>query len=255
MLISKLALIAALSLTAAAYPAGRPDDSGSMSLPSGSTSSTSSQGPGKYDSSGSYSQTGQRRPKTSNSKRDSLHPPQTNPSSSSGPQRVGKGGNGTPDSPSRLPPGARLPSDGQPRQYSKRHEGHDSEPPQGSPPGPPSNPSSKPDRTGPPYGDYSDAPKRPDRNQPGRIKGDHHEHDHLRDHDKPGKNDEGKGSKGGKDQPSGRPPRPDEASPTSKPSNTATSTSMPSKSADSAALGGPTPTASLKPEASSGSDY
>ncbi|KAF3041992.1 hypothetical protein E8E11_001830 [Didymella keratinophila] len=264
MLISKLTLITALGLTVAAYPTGWPDDTGfdaSMALRPGGTSR---QGPGEYDSSQSNGRA-QRRPKPHPSKRDGPHPPHVNPSNGPGPHRVGNGGSGGPSSPPRLPPGA-VPSDDQPRQYTKRHEGHDSEQPQG----PPSEPSSgpKPDRTGPSYGDHSGTPERPDRDLFGPIKGDdHHEHDHLHDHNKPGKDGKDKVTKGkdekdsyGKsDKPGkdglGEDGKPDEASPTSKPSTTATPTSMTSNSAESTVSGEPTPSASSKPEDPAGSGY
>lgn len=195
MLVSKFALIAALALTAAAYPAGRPDASNfdaSMSLRPGANSGQTSEQYG---------------------------------SSQSSPQAL------------------RRPS----RQPSKRHDSH---PPQGPPSSPSSGDPSKPDRTRPSYGDRPDSSGTPDRNQPGRTQGDHHGHDHLRDHDKPGKE-----GKKGKDRPSGHPSRPDEASPTSKPSDIATPTLMPSKSAESVTSSGATPTASLKHETSAGPAY
>jgi hypothetical protein len=265
--ICKLALIAALGLTASAYPTGRPDDTGfdaSMPLRPGGTSS---QGPGEYDPTQSGSQSGQRRPKIHPSKRDDLQPPHVNPSNRPGPHRVGNGGSGGSSSPLRLLPGA-VPSNGQPRQYTKRHEGHGSEQPQSFPSGPPSGP--KPDHTGSPSDDHSGTPERPDRDQSGRTKNDHHGHGHLHDHNKSGKDDKDGKDKDGKDKDGkdnddkdGKPRKdgkgdggkPDEASSIGKPSNTATSTPMPSKLAKSAASGVPTPSASLKPESFAGSGY
>jgi hypothetical protein len=262
MRISKLALVAALGLTAAAYPTGQPDDTGydaSMPLRPGGINS---QGPREYNPVQSGSQRGQRGPKIHPSERDGPHPPQVNPSNGPGPHRVsisGSGGPSTTGGPTRLPPGA-VPSNGQPRQYSKRHEGHDAEQPQGPPSRPPSGPSPKPGRTGPSYGDHSSMPERPDRDRSGHTEGDHHEHDHLHDHNKPGRNGEDKNDKNqdgrdgdGKDDNPGKDgkgygDKPDRASPTSKLLHTGTSTLMPSRSAESTVLGGPTPSASLKPE-------
>jgi hypothetical protein len=109
MRISKLALVAALGLTAAAYPTGQPDDTGydaSMPLRPGGINS---QGPREYNPVQSGSQRGQRGPKIHPSERDGPHPPQVNPSNGPGPHRVsisGSGGPSTTGGPTRLPPGA-----------------------------------------------------------------------------------------------------------------------------------------------------
>lgn len=255
MLISRLTLIAALGFTAAAYPAGRSDDTGfdaSMALRPGGTSS---QGPGEHDSSQSSSRTAQRPPNLHPSKRDGPHPPPVNPSAGPGAHRVGNGGNGAPSDSMRLPPGAK-PFDGQPGQSYKRHEGHGAEPHQGPPDGTPSGVLSEPDRTRPSYGDHSDAPERPDRGQSGRTKDGHDGHHHLRDHKKPskdGQSRDGKDGKDGRERPSGRSSMPGEPSPATKAPVTATFTSTPSKSAESTVSVGPAPSASLKPDDLTGS--